>query len=642
MSVSYTIPKTDNYYLFFSRKQLLNIAEEREIWLEPSIAASYNKLVEYLFEYDKVCTVEFQNILNFEDKSDLPLKSSWQAIIIAHHNGIDISFFNHNELKLMGRFLYYYFINDKITFNTRRPLNDAHQHYTTIIKSLPQYQDGYNTIIWDYFNPKEISLSYEYPLEISMKDYVLLKDRIGNATDVMILVLRYIFRRTVFTIPENLLFDELVFIFSRGYLPPNWKDIMKSQERYKQLTTIPDDKLSTVIGLYGLTISNREFLSRLPEHPFEYLLITMNENSNASVDNVIKIMGLVVPPYVDKLNYLNSSVMCCSQLMIEEKEEFISIRNPPDCALAMHTYTDKELIDIFDILINYSSRLELIVQLERSRRLNMFFVPCHPDRAVNKETSLFTDVTNDNNELIGYGLYNSFTCFEIDELLVSFHHPKDAVGDDNKLDFVFLNPQNGKRFSQEDVEQLLMLLQIGYHMNREKRRILIDHITKGMKILKEIDALDGRIKKLFDSLCEQYKDFKGKFHTLLIILFETGMYMRRWKGHGTPFPMKEDDTHGDDSHYINSSKGIKIIIETVHNDLNVYKLFSHLRKIIFGRTEMVGYNEPFERTFDLVRSDKLCMRIGSSSFIGTSHHYLKTFYKEAITGFNPYELDEIS
>ena len=91
------------------------------------------------------------------------------------------------------------------------------------------------------------------------------------------------------------------------------------------------------------------------------------------------------------------------------------------------------------------------------------------------------------------------------------------------------------------------------------------------------------------------------------------MYMRRWKGPGFPYPVKEADTRGTDLTY---EVKIKECVDVITNMLKTHHLYYRLYAIDNNRKE--GH---FVSIFEKVKDGKYCIRSASKRFIATAVWY---------------------
>ena len=128
-------------------------------------------------------------------------------------------------------------------------------------------------------------------------------------------------------------------------------------------------------------------------------------------------------------------------------------------------------------------------------------------------------------------------------------------------------------------------------------------------------------------------------------LFKTGMYMRRWKGPGHPYPLGSASTkisiqHAELEVIISRSYGK---LESIESKLStkLLKFIKNLKISKFKNQKFIKKNKKIGNEIAKVKAGDECIRMASSNFVGTAYRYLLIFFGEKIPNFNPTKVDEI-
>lgn len=182
------------------------------------------------------------------------------------------------------------------------------------------------------------------------------------------------------------------------------------------------------------------------------------------------------------------------------------------------------------------------------------------------------------------------------------------------------------------------------HATKSKIEIMLSRIQIGLEYRSQLSEFRGKLTRQFKTL--RSKDRKIVRHWLRQ-LFDTGMYMRRWKGPGHSFPILESQT--------NVSSGVSISGDPVHETstieslgylANIEDTMNHtirnmVRKLLaydLRQGTIICHKRPIDRYITNVvsntTSDASCIRINSTIFIGTAYAYLRFIFNEEIPEFN--------
>ena len=180
-------------------------------------------------------------------------------------------------------------------------------------------------------------------------------------------------------------------------------------------------------------------------------------------------------------------------------------------------------------------------------------------------------------------------------------------------------------------------------LNRSNEiNLLIERINQGLIDFRERMESDEIIKSKFIKFNNNEKNFIKEF---LHQIFYIGMYMRRWKGPGHPFPLKESETTDQNfSPNEKVSREIGLSFEIINKmGKNAKKFCLELNQCQYNKNGNINNKHiGFGDIWDDVIKEKSCIRLSSTIFIGTGLHYLRVLFRETISGIDLSKLDIIS
>ena len=149
-----------------------------------------------------------------------------------------------------------------------------------------------------------------------------------------------------------------------------------------------------------------------------------------------------------------------------------------------------------------------------------------------------------------------------------------------------------------------------------------------IQLFNEFNKFESPIK---DSIQDYFKQ-----------LFYIGMYMRRWKGPGSKYPLSKSETTGA---WEGPQKVVWPQLDILADLMAAVKVLSpeagkfieDLREVQhFDNQERVSHDEShiLQHLLDITISGAYCIRMGSTFFIGTSAYYLKLFYNYKFDGYD--------
>jgi len=297
--------------------------------------------------------------------------------------------------------------------------------------------------------------------------------------------------------------------------------------------------------------------------------------------------------------------------------------------------TDGEIFENIGVYVPYDSRDELVTNIVAAITRLRFMYPSKRSlvRSHNKETLMMTEITDVETFMVCYGTALKYYTYELADLTAAFHR------DEETHVMEFRRPENPNlRFTQNDIEGLVRLLQC--FPPTPDIALLIERINEALIDAREKIAHDDVARRellVFD------KATQGLVREFLRQIFFTGMYMRRWKGPGNPFPVAENDTK-------DKKEPDEKVTHEVGTGMEILKQMGPLARAFCMNLKICQYNRDggidhgaitFNGEWDGVVKGNQCIRMASTRFIGTGLHYLRALYRETIPGIDVKALDRI-
>lgn len=375
-------------------------------------------------------------------------------------------------------------------------------------------------------------------------------------------------------------------------------------------------------------------------HPMEPMILALD---TYSLSQIINTFGITVPflRNGDQERYVHTNIISYAGILTRgtlnpiplDSLLFMSDR---DRSIYLNKLTDSEIWDRIGVYVPYNSRPELIAGIANSITNAQFMYPTNRtlNRSQNKQTIWRTDVTDTQTFMVCFGTALKYITYELEELMEAFYCDRET------LVMEFRRPENiNAKFTTRDVEGLKQLL-LCFPPTKEIFD-LIARIDEGL--------IDAREKIEYDDVALGQL---GKFDTpskelirrFLRQLFYTGMYMRRWSGPGTAFPLRSNDTR------INAEPDEKVK-EQLGLGIELLKAMGERAKIFCLNLRMCQYTNSggiecgkagIGMTWNQVIRGDMCIRIASSMFVGTGYHYLRSLFRETIPNMDVKSVDRIS
>ena len=513
----------------------------------------------------------------------------------------------------------------------------------------------------------------KYPTYLSFRDYNLVYNT--NYIILTILMKNKYGEDAYFLDSEG-----LKFLATRGYIDPI-TNIPKIKERYNIIKDYPNSLIYKLSQIYDIEFANdyklnKYIIARTNLHPLESVAINFKpildtQDPENVTSQYSKSIGMIIPPNIqDKPSYFWNNLDKYNKVLTRPittqpiNTELLSpgLISPFDIRILLSNYTDNEIFQYTGAYIPYQSREEIINNVISIRNQDRFFIPT-VRKCSNEETVTTLEETNDMDVfIIAFGNMFEYFCYDLDDILQNFREYDieglvEPEGQDKS--FEFRKPEDPNQlFDLSDIRSLIRVIELYENIPDATQALerIRDGITRTVssteydrRIMAEFNQLNNTDQKLIKDWLEQ--------------LFLTGMYMRRWQGPGSPYPLTESSSQGPDPNdkvnqemtvlgYYPLAKisptqyqpsGVGGITEKMST--NARRFVNNLRAVEYVITD--GVRVPNQKTatigsyLDKIRKGTYCIRMGSSYFIGTGFYYLRGLFKHIIPNFDPSTLERI-
>ena len=416
------------------------------------------------------------------------------------------------------------------------------------------------------------------------------------------------------------------------------ESITAAGNRYTLLTTHKYRDL--LAELYNIDDEDGWVLAaRSDPSPMESVILHLDSYPHSEI---IKVFGMVIPiSHSNSIGrYIVNNIVSYSKIVDRGNldkfpPEVCVYMEPRDLTGYFSKLTDNEIFNILGVSVPYNSRAELVRDCSKTltRPGFMFPVVRSPSRSINSETLMFTPIDDLDTFMVCYGTALKYYTYELADLIGSFH------SDDETQVMEFRRPENPNlRFSDTDINGLLRLLKC--FPETHEITLLTERIAETILSAKEKIAHDNIART---ELSTFNKDTKELIRGFLHGIFTAGMYMRRWDGPGHPYPLRADDTKNKPEPDKNVGREVGACMELLKEMGSSASSFCMRLKTCqytqTGSIDLGGRN--FLDEWNGVIKGKRCIRMSSTTFIGTGLHYLRALYRENIPGVDVERLDRI-
>lgn len=375
-------------------------------------------------------------------------------------------------------------------------------------------------------------------------------------------------------------------------------------------------------------------VARLPPHPMERIILYLDAYTPGQVT---KTFGMVIPlAYTGQVErYIRENIEFYAQIltrgaMIPPSLELLCTRSKESIRQTLTYLTDEEIHRHTSIYVPYRSRPDLVRNTSKAirGRGNRFMYPCirSSTRSINQQTMLFTDIMEVEVFMVCFGNALKYYSYELQELIGAFHW------DEQNNSMEFKHPEAMTlHFTIREIESLKQLLQC-FDPSSEIQT-LVQRIDQGIIYAREKIGYDDTARAQLDRLNPGERNWVREF---LRQLLHIGMYMRRWRGPGHPYPLHEIETKRDWDPMLKVQdemmKGRGMLDQMGSAPAQYCMGLRMCEYTATGTIEQHGGS--IESDWNRVATGNFCIRMASSKFVGTSLHFLRALFRENITGID--------
>lgn len=485
---------------------------------------------------------------------------------------------------------------------------------------------------------------FKYPPTISSTHFKsLLK---CNLSKLDVLFVNYV-RSHSFPLKKEKVFPlDKIFIMSRGYhYPLERKELGEVEMMLHRMNVQQMNLLYHIYKVQKYYDPDHEMWISRNQHTYK-TLETYVEYIHSPVEFSKKI-GILLP-YLDtdeeRWNYIASNIHFYCKL---EERKPINIRSFVD--LNNLTYlTDQEIMYYIGAFLAYGSREELLKRVIAyvTSSEKQFFIPSPLmyAKSLNRVTPILLMPVHEVKEYVStyvaYGTKSHFHVFDVEELGHSF------VIFGNRMNFRIPNRPE-YTYEGMDIKILLSLLKnYQYTYSVTIFDSFIKHLEKGL-FLNKSEAKNDYQKIMvshYRSLKKTENDEKN-MRELFLKIFECGMYMRRWKGPGHPYPIFEHETRDEKvlTNIFDPREKTEVCLVEIRQLLDslTFPAKDFMEKLrILNWMEVDNVTETLVHILKKIGHDdeNFCIRVYSSILVDTGYHYLLLFFGEKIPNVNVHQV----
>jgi hypothetical protein len=388
-------------------------------------------------------------------------------------------------------------------------------------------------------------------------------------------------------------------------------------------------------ALYGVEDDDWRPAVMAAIHPLETVIVNLDRYSDKQL---VQTLGMSVPLGVTSVRaYIETNlpeyrdVFTRGQLLVHRVEEIAAFL-PQQLSNYLRRLSDRELFSILGAHVPYQNREQLLVRLRSLFSERQFFFPVSRDRAVNEENVLGEEVKDRTVFVLAFGTVLSYRLYTPEELLASFF-PDNEEG----IQFRFPEGPSGATFANYHIHSLRRVLPL-FPSNSDCQQLMA-RVEEGL-------AHQGEWSDYERDVVRQLRRFPSaaidEIKVFLHNLLDAGMYMRRWKGPGHPYPHSESETLTGDLPEQQVKHQIGLGMESLKRmEGPMQRFVLGLRMYRYQQGNLSHRNTPIGRTWEGVVKGTHCVRMASAELVGSSYHYLWIFFKEKVPGVRVASLDLI-
>jgi hypothetical protein len=362
----------------------------------------------------------------------------------------------------------------------------------------------------------------------------------------------------------------------------------------------------------------QQYFACFPPSALEQMLRRNLQDDVFFLDSLLNDIGAIPPPDASTDTFFLSSASKYNNVAwaryTGKKREALSF------------LSDTELLS--HALVVYSSREDLVRKVGNIRSgigRHLYFVRS-PQACTNEEDPVTLE---DVEKALVIGNAHTNTCVSISTLV-------ELLQEDSKEQYRGLfDPSTEETFDYQEAEEISKLLvrysdEVG--LNPFQARFLAFSLMTFYDKISSVDDLFNNLSPEDRAICR----------SILESLFRAGMYMRGWKGPGTPYPLREHQTFCAISPEteVAYSSHFAAARRLMESSSSLASLFSSMTVYTI---ETIGtLQEKNSSLFNLVVSlrQDTCMRILSNELIATTTFFLERFFDTVPSGFDVQELEK--
>jgi len=440
--------------------------------------------------------------------------------------------------------------------------------------------------------------------------------------------------------------SDIANIFIRGYvfpLPIN-PTVYARYKMYQTLTEAQKDLMSRIYNKPTMTATD---FSKIGSPVLLESCVT--DFTEETIVSWAEYLGMVFPLQASTIvlqrEYFFESISAYSHLVNTSGTFRDNYRTGP-----VRELTDRQILLLLGGQVVYNTRTQLerlaVDMLSRSPTIEPgsrhFFVPFKREPLNRCTLTSLEETQNREMFLVAFGVATSYVCHEIAEL-VGYMAPSESGI--YRYAILGLNGKYEALTSAQAMELRLLVSGLEPRMRSEVR-------NESQLLLQCLDRIGQalRVNNIHDrTAIQQFRKFELQTRILirqyLDRVFELGMYMRRWKGPGNPYPLQEAETlRADFDPDVDLRVPVTRVWDTTKKlDSGAQRFVHSLRMVVFkdGRfTHSVSktMSGVYKQAFTMDDEQKICIRMASAELIGSSYYYIDLLYNEVIQGFDPTRL----
>lgn len=429
--------------------------------------------------------------------------------------------------------------------------------------------------------------------------------------------------------------DDVINVLTWGAMPPEKeKELTDLAARYH--TLFQGRHTDVMYRLYeceaGDEASKCEAV-RKPVHPLESVILTMDQHNP---QELAPKLGMAIPLSQSRRSreYLHDNIAQYRHIFVRNPALTVTplaeLKRLPrgEVIQLLQQLTDFEIFDHFEVYLPYRNRHELVSVYAGVLTGSRFMYPSKRSltTSVNAETISGADVTDVTVFMVCYGTLERYHTYEVSDLVGSFYKDPDTGISS------FRHPEDTtKVFDDAEITALKELLDC--FAPSAEIATLRGAIEQIMVDARELITGD---REFINTLRAFPPDSKEHIRLFLRGIFECGMYMRRWKGPGHPYPVHENDTKAQDWTDESVQQAIGLLYHIIREmGTNATVFCMRLKLCEYERNGTITHGQRmFREEWNGVTAGDNCIRMASRRFIGTSYHYLRILFRETLAGFD--------